>query len=433
MAESWQTWIIEPRDPLIARDGRPFGPTPGARAASLPFPFPSTTTGGVRTRAGLDAQGRFVADPQQVRQIAVRGPLLVELDGERTIRQWLAPAPADALLVETRPGQADPATRQWLRPILPDAGAHTNLPGGTHAALLADLLPVGPAFYNPNKAAAGVPRFWYWDVFQAWLQNPADGAQAHRQVRPDQAASTLWVLGPPDQPAGQIELGHSGPHPEQRLHVGIDPGTLASREGALFQTRGLEFTGPDRRRLALAVTSDGTFPHAGDGFAPLGGERRLVSWRASTAPLPACPPAIRQAVVDRKACRVVLLTPAVFAAGFYPTTLLQPGAEVSCSLRGVVCGRPQVVSGWDFAYVGAGGSRGQPKPSRRLAPAGSVLFLQLAGSPQAIGRWVDDHWMQCVSDDDQDRRDGFGLAAIGTWDEPPGPMQFAPDRQEDSR
>ena len=53
-----KTWIIEPHDSFIARDGRPFGLIAGVRAASLPFPFPSTTTGGVRTRAGLDAAGR---------------------------------------------------------------------------------------------------------------------------------------------------------------------------------------------------------------------------------------------------------------------------------------------------------------------------------------------------------------------------------------
>src|SRR6266446_9986611 len=75
-------WIIEPRDPLIVRDGRPFGPDPGARATSLPFPFPSTTTGGVRTRAGLNDRGIFDLAGKQLedlKQLSVRGPLLVQL------------------------------------------------------------------------------------------------------------------------------------------------------------------------------------------------------------------------------------------------------------------------------------------------------------------------------------------------------------------
>ena len=54
------TWIIEPHDPLIVRDGRPFGPNPSAQAISLSFPFPSTTTGGVRSRAGLKGDGTFL-------------------------------------------------------------------------------------------------------------------------------------------------------------------------------------------------------------------------------------------------------------------------------------------------------------------------------------------------------------------------------------
>jgi CRISPR-associated protein Cmr3 len=49
-----QVWLIDPHDPLIFREGKPFGPTPGAQARSLPFPFPSTTTGGVRTQVGSE-------------------------------------------------------------------------------------------------------------------------------------------------------------------------------------------------------------------------------------------------------------------------------------------------------------------------------------------------------------------------------------------
>ncbi len=68
--------IIEPHHSVIFRDGRPLGPNPGVRAASLAYPFPSTTAGGARTRAGQDATGRFVAAPTDVLQIGVRGPLL---------------------------------------------------------------------------------------------------------------------------------------------------------------------------------------------------------------------------------------------------------------------------------------------------------------------------------------------------------------------
>ena len=45
-------WRIEPRGPLIVRDGRPFGLNPGARAESLDFPFPATIAGARHHRAG---------------------------------------------------------------------------------------------------------------------------------------------------------------------------------------------------------------------------------------------------------------------------------------------------------------------------------------------------------------------------------------------
>ena len=73
-------WILEPRDPLVFRDGRAFDAVPGARAVSLSFPFPSTIAGAVRTREGLDHDGRFQAEKiPHVKRIGIRGPLLVQL------------------------------------------------------------------------------------------------------------------------------------------------------------------------------------------------------------------------------------------------------------------------------------------------------------------------------------------------------------------
>ena len=65
-------WLIEPIDPLIVRDGRPFGPTPGARARTLPFPFPQTIAGAVRTRDGLDANGRFDRTQDNIARVITR-------------------------------------------------------------------------------------------------------------------------------------------------------------------------------------------------------------------------------------------------------------------------------------------------------------------------------------------------------------------------
>jgi len=76
--------------------------------------------------------------------------------------------------------------------------------------------------------------------------------------------------------------------------------------------------------------------------------------------------------------------------------------------------RAQAISGWDMAHRNPNGRYGRPKPTRHLAPAGSVYFVRFEEDAD-IGAWLDATWMQPVSDTEQDRRDGFGLAAIGAW------------------
>jgi CRISPR-associated protein Cmr3 len=137
-----------------------------------------------------------------------------------------------------------------------------------------------------------------------------------------------------------------------------------------------------------------------------------MHWWPGPEQFPVCPEAIRASIVKHNACRVVLLTPACFAQGWYPTSLLQQHNGVQPTLKAIAVQRAQVISGWDLA---ANHGKGAPKPTRRLAPAGTVLFLKLDGRNEAINQWIDDHWMACVSDAAQDRRDGFGLAVLGTW------------------
>ena len=74
--------------------------------------------------------------------------------------------------------------------------------------------------------------------------------------------------------------------------------------------------------------------------------------------------------------------------------------------------RWRAVSGWNLEK----GKRG-PKAIRRLVPAGSVYFFELKdGNPADLAKL----WLKSVSDkgqDGQDRRDGFGLAMWGIWDQ----------------
>lgn len=388
-------WLIEPRDPLITRDGRPFGPNPGARANSLPFPYPSTLAGAIRTTAGRDANGVF--DCAQIPSLlnqAVRGPLLVEYS-EGAPLCFLAPAPADALLLEAA-GDAKSdvskrqtrAERKWLAPLALDPAAQCGWPKDRM------LQPVGPHQPSPAKPLQGAPRFWRWDKFEQWLLNPHD--------------DTVLLS----------DLGHGGAVEEKRMHVRIAAATQTAEEGMLFQTAGREFThvpvGVNRHarleqatRLALSCATDAALR---EGVTAMGGERRLVHWRKLEAgKLPDCPDGVRRKIGEQGACRLLLLTPAYFTGGFLPQWLLSAIPGLAVRVIGAALGRFQGISGWDL-------DKRAPKEARKLAPAGAVYYLKLEGTPAARAQFADKIWMQCVSDDRQSRLDGFGLAVLGVWD-----------------
>lgn len=395
---SKETWIIEPRDPLIARDGRPFGSTAGIRAKSLDFPFPSTTTGGVRTRSGLGKidgdLSKFDKDlGDKVLNIEVRGALLAEVgDGKVNL---LVHAPADCLII--KPEKEGDKNRFPLVPLDPnDAEFRSNLEKGLHLLGTTETVKGKPQ---------SEPRFWHWAEFEKWL--------------------TKTDI---DKPIDVKTLGHNGLTGEQRTHVRIlDDANgyknKANVEGGLFQTRGLEFTFADEKKplssakklaLVVEVERQNFGGEIQEGIAPLGGERRVVAWRKSDENIfPDCPKEIRDEILKTNSCRLILLTPTIFEEGFKPTWL-QIAYGLKVSVEAIAVNRAQVISGWDFV-------KKKPKPTRRMCPAGTVLFLKLSGGD--VGKWIDNIWFRCVSDDAneaadkaQNRKDGFGLAALGVWD-----------------
>lgn len=383
-------WIIEPQDPLIVRDGRPFNATPGARARSLPFPFPSTIAGGARTRAGLDGNGIFdKANIEAVKKIVVRGPLLTA-EGDDGKLCFLVPAPADALVFDDEQEEKK-VVRKWLRPLALLSGANHDKPANLPPYLVG--LP-SPDNRKPSKKA---PRFWHWDQFAAWLLDP-EGETA--------------LLKP-------AELGHDGPRPDRRIHVKIDPMSFTGKDGMLFVTSGLTFWHREKnddesphnlsqtKKLALAAEVESSLPIA-KGFAPLGGERRLMNWRQVTEKLPTEPDDLVDKIIANDGyCRLILLTPTYFEDGWHPSHF-GPTEGATVTLQAAAVPNPVVVSGWDFA-----GNPPGPKRTRRLAPAGSVYFVKVEGDVQ---QWVKDRWLRALSDDAELVKAGFGVTAVGVWD-----------------
>ncbi len=382
-------WLIQPRDPLIFRDGKPFNATPGARAQSLPFPYPSTLAGGLRTRAGRDENDRFdSAQISHLLQMYLRGPLLVALDDQDEITAWYFPAPADCLFVKPAVDDEKQGQRYWVRPIMPPERAQTNLEPKLQ------LISTNPVIKQKRHKEA--PHFWNWEVLQAWLLHPVN----------DQT------------PVALESIGISGLTSESRVHVRIDGETGTAEEGFLFQTSSLEFQRlaneekPKRlnavQRYALAIkVEEDTDLDAGIDF--LGGERRVVNWTLSKATFPNCPDEIRKTIIAQKHCRLLLATPAIFEQGYLPQWVCENTSGLTITVIAAAVSRYEGISGWDA-------KKGTQKPSRRLAPAGSVYYLSLAGSETAINQFIDSVWMHTLSDAEQDRLDGFGLALLGTWD-----------------
>ncbi len=375
-------WLIIPRDPLIFGDGKSFTSTPGEHSQSMSFPFPSTIAGAVRTLAGTDlATGTFdVNRIPEVKQISVRGPILVEMNEAGNSQTWLFPAPADALIIDESNGDNKIFTRYSLAPGHTPTGALTNLK---------EMDLVIPRKRIKNKVAHNLPRFWRWEQLALWLEDAKDS------------------------PIDISTLGIQGPEREFRTHVNIDPKTQSAAEGMLFQTSGMEFMRierDDKKRLqtfALALAVE-TATDIRAGFGHVGGERRVALWQQTQSGLPKCPPAIKKKISEQRHCRLILATPACFDKGYMPS-YLQSGFGVKITVRATASSRYETISGWDYENK-------KPKPTRRLAAAGNVYFLKLEGSQTEIEKFVDEIWLTAISDDEQSRRDGFGLALLGVWD-----------------
>ncbi|HEY0556749.1 MAG TPA: type III-B CRISPR module-associated protein Cmr3 [Thermoanaerobaculia bacterium] len=389
-------WLVEPLDPLIARDGRPS--SVGGHFFTVSFPYPSMLAGAVRTRMGCE-NGAFTVPKGSLNdlkeKVVVQGPLLAELKADSDdVLQWFAPAPRDLTILQ---GDDKKTTIRRLIPcpLHPGEAMDSLSEEGLH--------PVGSAGEETyGKPPKDLPAFWNWMDFEAWLTHPAD--------RSDVNLKTLGIEALPI---------------ETRAHLAIQPGERVGIDGMFFQTSGLRFLQKgdsllEPRRFALSLSCQGANVAGRDlkmerQIAPLGGERRLARWSPASKEWPRMPEAVREKIVATRRARLILLTPALFKKGALPGWNGEAwplGGPVKARVASACVPRPAVVSGWDLA-------KGRPKETKRLALAGSVYFVELDGTPEEIQRWCEESWLACLSDDAQDRRDGFGLAALGTWEEQP--------------
>jgi CRISPR-associated protein Cmr3 len=388
--------LIEPRDPLIFRDGRPFAA--GITPHSMSWPHPTVIIGTARTRIGLP--GPFnAALVDRLLQVRQRGPLLAYT--EAASWKLAVPAPHDAAIFPAKNGDAQNFELYPCRPTLLQQAEGTDLDiGATTSGLwptLADL---------PNvKPPTDVPSWWSWKQYKRWLLH--DGSDSIAVPR--------------------SELGLHGPLRQTRVHISINPETSTAAEGRLFATEGLEFARTHKRGDTpepLALYSEFTVPEgmAHDklqGVISIGGERRLARWHAAENLLSELQPPeeLFDRILQTRRLRLILITPGSFEKGWVPRWLADSSpppvnqSAIRFELKGAAVGRFIPISGWDLL-------NGEPKPTRFLAPSGSVYFLTLTGEPKTRESTADELrslWLQPISDSEADRRDGFGVCVLGTW------------------
>ena len=375
------THLIEPMAPLVFRSGRPFGE--GSRDGAN-FPWPSSLAGMFRT-AVMDRDRLLhtarLAEPDfdSLQAMQAAGPFLARRDGDCLTP--LLPKPADALYLLPDGGTAVPRIYR-LRPGQPVSGTGSTLPNGLALVVLEDNAPKG-------KPKAG-PEFWPLDRLLAWRRGEVVEFDSLSEVKP---------------------------LTDTRTHVGINRISHAAADGKLFQVQGLDF-GPARLEgggfdPAGWVLLAGFQERLAPGAICLGGERR-PSWLEPLADAPLrLPDDHARAIESAGGIALTLATPALFGTGWRPSWLNAnlegepPGVPgLRLKLHAAAVERWQGISGWDL-------KRWQPKPARKAVATGATYWFEILGSPPAA--WVQDLWLTPLSDDVQDRRDGYGLALPGPW------------------
>ncbi len=376
-----QTIRLRGVDPLLFRDGRPFAEELGAqRADSLPVPYPGVVAGAVRTavgnREGWDWQN---GGPAQALALDVHGPVVCVGDGKPVVA-----APADALIYRTDNEKNNPLRCMCLRPL-------AELPSGFGCDLPEGVRPVQVT--NEEKPERGY-RFWLWGDVEKWLAEPSGAG-----------------FDPLPEHFCNIGL----PAVEERTHVKIGSNGVAE-DGMLFTTASVVPLERRRDKDDKKIERDWSYlvrlasETNIDGPLFLGGERRVaVAEKASPNDWPTCPDDLRTKLAASKRIRMILVTPAIFSGGWKPGWVdnSPPGVNgLKLRLVSACVPRREAVSGWDYVKRG-------PKAVRWLVPAGSVFFFEADGDTSQLASSA---WLTPVSDNEQDRRDGYGLAVWGIWD-----------------
>lgn len=384
-----QYYLINPKDPLVIRSGRPFEEISDAQAAR--FPPPSTIAGALRN---IYARSNNKPLNSTLLGIAVTGSLAVKIstNGDAlTEENILVPKPADVQYFYDKDTDITHLVRS--KPMAFAAGEGCDLPSG--------LLPLFAEKTKAGKSVSG-PNWWSIKDLEKWRKG--------EEVSFDDIIKNGWTPTEPDI----------------RTHIAINDQSRNAESGKIFQTTGLtmwqmpQVDNPSMGKpfpehsIALLAGIDGEIPTKT--MMNLGGERRL----AEVEPCglwPKMPYDLVQTIKDAKGFTLTFLTPALFKNGWLPSWLKESpdesvltGKPPCCKslhirLRAAALDRWIPQSGWDLANR-------QPRAAQKMIPAGATYWFEI------IGDVTDDDirslWLAHLSDDsaegNQNNHNGFGLA-----------------------
>lgn len=374
-----ETRFIEPLDVLILRGNKLFG-DPGSYGESVIPPWPSVAAGAIRSRMLADdrvdltafAQGQAqhprLGTPAKPGSFTLTGFYLARRKADGTVERLMAP-PADLSIVENHAGSPS-ARRAQAIPLA--AGLASSAPLPRHAVLAETMR---------AKSTRG-----YWLTESGWTQY-LHGAlpTAHDLIK----SSDLWRV-------------------DERVGVGLATSTRSAEEGKLFSTQAIAFL----PGVGFLVGVQGAIPPA-DGLLRLGGDGRGAAIHPIKYALPRPDYA---AICASRRCRLILSTPGLFTQGWLPNGI---GPDANGSLfnlwgvRGRLVGaavpRAETISGWDLATW-------SPKPAQRVAPTGSVYWLdELDATPEALERLVRQGLWSETCEEEARRAEGFNRLALAAW------------------
>jgi CRISPR-associated protein Cmr3 len=210
---------------------------------------------------------------------------------------------------------------------------------------------------------------------------------------------------------------------EPRIGLGRNAERKTAMTGLLYAARHVRME-DDRHwegGFVVEVEGDGGLLPA-SGMLRLGGDSRPAEYReASHEDWSQIRASVQQCILQTGRFKMVLVTPAIFKAGWYPDCL-QPtltGTLPDCTqpicLAGACVGKPLSIGGFDLI-------KGHPKPIQKAVPAGSVYFFKFSDwdswddrtKQKAIDELLAHRFNRSLCQDPH-RKEGFGVALIGGW------------------